>query len=79
MDVGKAGKRALVQGGLVLMIGAGLAALFLLKIVWSWTFPDLFPRAVEQGLVAAEVSWYASFKLALFLGIMSVFMRSGGS
>ena len=42
---------------------------FVIKLLWAWTIPDLFPGAVEQGLVAAEISWFTSLKLALFLGI----------
>ena len=57
----------------IITIGLGLAALmfFVIKLLWSWTVPDLFPGAVEQGLVAAEISWFTSFKLALFLGILT--------
>ena len=57
----------------IIAIGLGLAALmfFVIKLLWSWTVPDLFPGAVEQGLVAAEISWFTSFKLALFLGILT--------
>ena len=48
-------------------------ALFLVKWVWGWTIPDLFPGAVKQGLVAGSISWMTAFKLvvvaALFGGI----------
>ena len=44
---------------------------FLLKLLWAWTIPDLFPGAVEQGLVAAEISWFTSFKLAIFFAILT--------
>lgn len=42
-----------------------------LKLLWAWTIPDLFPGAVEQGLVASEISWLTSFKLAIFFGILT--------
>ena len=51
--IGKAGRLSLVQGALFLMAGAGLAALFLIKIVWAWTVLDLFPGAV-RGVEASE-------------------------
>lgn len=66
-----AGVAAALQGFLLLAAGLIFAALFLIKILWAWTIPDLFPGAVEQGLIAGEISWFASLKLALFLGILS--------
>ena len=53
-------------------------AVFLIKILWAWTIPDLFPGAVEQGLIAGEISWFASLKLALFLGILSAIVGVRG-
>ena len=57
----------------IIAIGLGLAALmfFVIKLLWSWTVPDLFPGAVEQGLIAAEISWFTSFKLAVFFGLLT--------
>lgn len=66
-----AGLAAALQGFILLAAGLIFAALFLIKILWAWTIPDLFPGAVEQGLIAGEISWFASLKLALFLGILS--------
>ena len=57
----------------LITLGLGVVALafFLIKLLWAWTIPDLFPGAVEQGLVAAEISWLTSFKLALFFGLLT--------
>tara|TARA_B100000953_G_C17668109_1_gene307767 strand:+ start:140 stop:361 length:222 start_codon:yes stop_codon:yes gene_type:complete len=57
----------------VLTLGLGIVALafFLIKLLWAWTIPDLFPGAVKEGLVAAEISWLTSFKLALFFGLLT--------
>ena len=57
----------------LITLGLGVVALafFLIKLLWAWTIPDLFPGAVEQGLVAAEISWLTSFKLAIFFGILT--------
>ena len=52
-----------------------ILAFFLLKILWAWTIPDLFPGAVAQGLVAKEISWFTSFKLALFLSVLGGFLK----
>ena len=57
----------------LIALGLGIVALsfFLIKFLWAWTIPDLFPGAVEQGLVAAEISWLTSFKLAIFFAILT--------
>jgi hypothetical protein len=33
--------------------------------------PDLFPGAVQQGLVAGSISWGTAAKVALFLAVLS--------
>ena len=38
--------------------------------MWSWVMPDLFPGAVESGLIASEISWFTAFKLALFTALL---------
>ena len=62
---------AIVPGVLALILGAFIVALFLVKILWAWTIPDLFPGAVEQGLIAKEISWYTSLKVAIFVAALS--------
>jgi len=60
----------LVSGIVALVIFIFLVVLFVVKILWAWTIPDLFPGAVEQGLVAKSISWFTAFKLAIFVAIM---------
>ena len=48
-------------------------AVVLFKYVWAWVVPDLFPGAVEQGLVAADLTWLASLKLAVLVAVLSGF------
>ena len=57
----------------LITLGLGVVALsfFAIKLLWAWTIPDLFPGAVEQGLIAAEISWLTSFKLAIFFGLLT--------
>lgn len=62
---------AIIPGILGLIVIAFLVSLFLVKILWAWTVPDLFPGAVQQGLVAKEISWLAAFKIAIFIGVLS--------
>ena len=62
---------AIVPGVLTLIVGVFIVALFLVKILWEWTIPDLFPGAVEQGLIAKEISWYTSLKVAIFVAALA--------
>ena len=57
---------AIIPGFLALITGIFILIFVVLKWLWAWTIPDLFPGAVEQGLIAKEISWFTSFKLALF-------------
>ncbi len=54
-----------------LFLGVMAISFLVIKLLWAWTIPDLFPGAVEQGLVAAEISWFTSFKLAIFFAILT--------
>ena len=62
---------AIVPGILALILGAFIIALFFVKILWAWTIPDLFPGAVDQGLIAKEISWYTSLKVAIFVAALA--------
>jgi hypothetical protein len=67
-------------GGLILAAVAVaciafVLALFLIKFLWTWTIPDLFPGAVAQGLVAQSISWLTAAKLAIFIGVLSGIAR----
>ena len=62
---------ATVPGVLALILLAFIVTLFLVKILWAWTIPDLFPGAAEQGLIAKEISWYTSLKVAIFVAALA--------
>ena len=69
MDKSKLG--GLIVAGITVACIAFVVVLFLIKILWAWTIPDLFPVAVEQGLVAGTISWLTAAKLAIFIAILS--------
>jgi hypothetical protein len=46
------------------------------KFVWSWVVPDLFPGAVDDGLIAKDISWWATIKLAIFISLITGFYPS---
>ena len=68
-----------MNGSKIAAIGAGIAVivcvmfvvgLLLIKVLWAWTVPDLFPGAVQQGLVAGSISWGTAAKVALFVAVL---------
>jgi hypothetical protein len=46
------------------------------KFVWAWVVPDLFPGAVAQGLINADLTWFATLKLAVLVAMLSGFYPS---
>lgn len=61
----------LIPAGLAFAAGVFVLTLLLVKVLWAWTIPDLFPGAVEQGLVAREISWLTSLKLAILAAVLA--------
>lgn len=70
---------AVIPAAIVFGAGIFVLVLFLVKVVWAWTVPDLFPGAVEQGLIARSISWFTSLKLALFMAVLGGFSRAGSN
>lgn len=66
---------AIIPAALAAAAAAVAVTLLAVKFLWSWLIPDLFPGAVEQGLVAAEISWLTAFKIALVSGIIAGLAR----
>ena len=62
---------AIVPGILALIIAVFVIILFLVKILWAWTIPELFPGAVKQGLVAGSISWFTALKVAIFVALLA--------
>jgi len=58
---------------LVSVVITFVIAVILFKFVWAWVVPDLFPGAVEQGLVASDLTWLASIKLAVLVAVLGGF------
>ena len=62
---------AIAPGILAVVVGALVIGLLLVKLLWAWVIPDLFPGAVAQGLIAESISWFTAFKLAVVLSILA--------
>ncbi len=69
----------ITTGVVLLVAGVFIVGLLFIKLLWAWIVKDLFPGAVEQGLIAPKISWLSSFKLALVLAILSFFWGRGSS
>jgi len=67
----KAWLALIIPGLLAIIVSVFVLALLLIKLLWPWTIPDLFPGAVDQGLIAREITWYTSFKLAIFVSVLA--------
>lgn len=61
---------AIIPRVISFMVILFILMLFLIKILWAWTIPDIFPGAVEQGLIVANLSWLTSLKIALFTAVI---------
>ena len=62
---------AVIPGVMALVVIVFVVVILLVKFMWAWTIPDLFPGAVEQGLVAGSISWLTALKVALFVSILA--------
>ena len=60
-----------ITGVLALIAVYALIVLLLVKLLWAWTIPDIFPGAVSQGLIARTISWYTAFKIAVFVAVLA--------
>jgi hypothetical protein len=69
---------AIISASLVVACVAFVVVLLLVKLLWAWTVPDLFPGAVQQGLVAAEITWLTAMKVALFVAVIGGIATGGG-
>ena len=63
-----------VTSGTTILVTAAVTfavMVVVLKFVWAWVVPDLFPGAVAQGLINANLSWLATVKLAVLVAVLS--------
>jgi len=60
-----------ITGTLALIAVYAVIVLLLVKLLWAWTIPDIFPGAVSQGLIAGSISWFTAFKIAVFVAVLA--------
>ena len=66
---------AIIPGGIIMVVVVFVVVLLIVKLLWSWTIPDIFPGAVAQGLVAREISWLTALKVAIFFAVLGGITR----
>jgi hypothetical protein len=62
---------AAIPGMIAVAAVAVVVSLFIVKFLWAWTVPDLFPGAVKLGLIARNITWLTAFKVALLFGLLA--------
>ena len=65
-----------VTSGVTILVTVAVTfviSIVMFKFVWAWVVPDLFPGAVEEGLIVADLTWLASLKLAVLVAVLSGF------
>ncbi len=60
-----------VTTALVTAVVAFAVGVILVKLLWAWTIPDLFPVAVDQGLIAGGLTWLTAMKATALVAILS--------
>jgi len=60
-----------ITGVLAIIAVYAVIVLLMVKLLWAWTIPDIFPGAVSQGLIAGSISWYTAFKIAVFVAVLA--------
>jgi tetrahydromethanopterin S-methyltransferase subunit G len=58
---------------LVSVVVTFVITVIIFKFVWAWVVPDVFPGAVAQGLISADLTWFAAVKLAVLVAALSGF------
>ena len=54
-----------------IVIGGFVLGILMIKLIWMWTIPDIFPGAVANGLVAGRISWFAALKLSILVALLA--------
>ena len=74
-EVEKGVERGVAVGTAILIsvVVTFVISMVVFKFVWAWVVHDLFPGAVAQGLISADLTWLATLKLAVLVAVLSGF------
>ncbi|MBW2594191.1 MAG: hypothetical protein JRE58_14565 [Deltaproteobacteria bacterium] len=63
-----------VTTGTTILVSVAIAfgiTVIVLKFVWAWVVADLFPGAVAQGLIIADLTWSSAVKFAVLVAVLT--------
>ncbi len=63
--------RGCIVTAIVMAVIFFFIGIFFIKLLWAWTIPDIFPGAVEQGLIVGEIGWWTAVKLSIVFGLFA--------
>ena len=66
---------AIIPGIIALVAIVFFLSILIIKYLWGWVIPDLFPKAVEEKYVAEEISWFVALKLSLFIALIGGMLK----
>ena len=61
---------------LIQVVVVFIISVVVFKFVWTWVVPDLFPGAITLCRIKVDLTWLATVKLAVLVGVMSGFYQS---
>jgi len=60
---------------LIIVVIFFILGVFIIKLLWVWTIPEIFPGAVEQGLIAKNIKWFSALKLSVLFSLIATVAR----
>jgi len=69
----------MVVGGLILFALIMILFTALIRWLWGWVVPDLFPNAVASGTLTGTLSWWTAFKVFIALVIITSLFKGSSS
>lgn len=60
---------------IIIVILFFIFGIFLIKLFWMWTIPEIFPGAVKQGLIVENISWFNALKLSILFSMIAGLTR----
>lgn len=60
---------------LLIVVAIFIFGIFLIKWFWGWTIPEIFPGAVQQGLISSKISWWTALKLSVLFSLIAAVAR----
>lgn len=56
---------------LIILLVFFVAGIFIIKLLWIWTIPEIFPGAVDSGLIVKNIKWFSALKLSILFSMIA--------